>query len=236
MRRDLAHRLLSALSLIFMAGCTTTPNPQAIPMVGADQRIYFIYHHWHTSILLESAAVARYSTLFGHPELHAALRQNHYIRLGWGDGDYFTGKRKTLGGATKALVASGYSAMQVLTYRDQAALASIPAETRVPLQITEASLKRLVEYLDQSFMRTDTGEVIALPSYVDNAGAFYQAAGRYHLFSNCNTWSGRALQHAGLPIRSRLRLTARSVFEQARAISTYQQQRQAPPPPAPDTE
>ena len=98
----------------------------------------------------------------------------------------------------------------------------IPAETRVALVITEKGLRRLIRYLDNSFVRDDKGQLIPLPAYGEGVGHFYRAEGQYGLFSNCNTWSGRALQAAGLPVRSRLQLTAQSVFEQAKSISDYQ--------------
>ncbi len=216
--------LILRLFFIFpLVGCATSPNLKKVPLVEVDHQIHFIYREWHTSILLDASAFSRYSKVLSkNVSLQTELQQKKYIRIGWGDGDYFTGKRKTFGAATKALVASDYSAIQVLGYV-QEPFASIPEETRVPLWISDKSMRKLVTYFDKSFALSATREVIPLPSYAENAGAFYQAKGHYSLFSNCNTWSGRALQVAGLPVRSRLHLTAQSVFEQARAISIYQQ-------------
>ena len=105
----------------------------------------------------------------------------------------------------------------------QPPFASIPPETRVPIAITDQGMRKLIRYLDASFALDKAGAVIPLQAYVADAGRFYQASGHYSLFSNCNTWSGRALQAAQLPVRSRLQLTAQSVCEQAKAISQYQQ-------------
>ncbi len=219
--------LLSLFVLTSLVGCITSPNPKKIPLAHTDHTIHFIYREWHTSILLDVEAYARHSKLLPRSALlQAQLQQKKYMRIGWGDGNYFTGKNKTFGAATKALIASDYSAIQVLGYV-QDPFASIPAETRVPLKITDKSMRRLVRYLDQSFLRNQQKELIELPAYAENTGAFFQAKGHYSLLSNCNTWSSRALQFAGLPIRSRLHLTAQSVFEQARDISHYQQQKLA---------
>lgn len=216
--------LLILLLLNLMAGCVLAPNPKKIPLTHTDHTIYFIYEAWHTSILLDVDAYARHSKLLPKSTLlQAELQQKKYMRIGWGDGDYFTGKSKTFGAATKALVASDYLAIQVLAYT-QDPFANIPADTRVPLNITDKSMRRLVRYVDKSFARNVRHELIRLPAYEENTGAFFQAKGHYSLLTNCNTWSGRALQATGLPIRSRLHLTAQSVFEQARAIANYQQQ------------
>lgn len=209
-------RLAGCIFFAVLAGCSSLPDKEKIPTTNASQQIYFIYREWHTSILLPADAIRAHSKVM----VEEATGQQ-FVRISWGDGDYFTGKNKTFGSATKALFISRYSALQVLTYI-QPPFDEIPAETRVALVITEKGLRRLIRYLDNSFVRDDKGQSIPLPAYGEGVGHFYRAEGQYGLFSNCNTWSGRALQAAGLPVRSRLQLTAQSVFEQARSISDYQ--------------
>lgn len=204
-------------TLCALAGCTSMPAKQKIPTANIEHTIYFIYREWHTSILIDAKTVALHSRY-----LQQEATNQRYIRIGWGDGNYFTGKRKTFGSATKALIASSHSALQVIAYA-QSPFASIPPETRVPIAITDKGMRKLIRYLDKSFALDETGRVIPLQAYVTDAGNFYQASGHYSLFSNCNTWSGRALQTAKLPVRSSLQLTAQSVFEQAKYISDYQQ-------------
>lgn len=193
------------------------PAKQKIPVANTEHRIYFIYREWHTSILIDANTVARHSRY-----LQQEAAGQRYIRIGWGDGNYFTGKSKTLGSATKALIASSHSALQVIAYA-QSPFASIPPETRVPIALPDKGMRKLIRYLDNSFALDESGQVVPLQAYVTDAGNFYRARGHYSLFSNCNTWSGRALQAAKLPVRSSLRLTAQSVFEQAKFISEYQQ-------------
>lgn len=203
--------------LCALTGCTSMPAKQKIPITNTEHTLYFIYREWHTSILLDADTVARYSK-----HLKNETVDRRYIRIGWGDGNYFTGKSKTFGSATKALIASSHSALQVIAYA-QPPFAAIPPETRVPIMITDKGMRQLIRYLDKSFALDGAGQVIPLQAYATDAGNFYQASGHYSLFSNCNTWSGRALQAAKLPVRSSLQLTAKSVFEQAKYISDYQQ-------------
>jgi len=203
--------------LCSLAGCTSMPAKQKIPDTNTEHTIYFIYREWHTSILIDAKTVALHSRY-----LQQEAATQRYIRIGWGDGNYFTGKSKTFGSATKALIASSHSALQVIAYA-QPPFASIPPETRVPIAITDKGMRKLIRYLDNAFALDESGQVIPLQAYTTDTGNFYQASGHYSLFSNCNTWSGRALQAAKLPVRSSLQLTAQSVFEQARYISDYQQ-------------
>lgn len=211
-------RLLLVCGLVLLQfACSSLPDTKKIPTQNASQQIHFIYREWHTSILLPAETVLAHSRF-----LQAEAQGKQYIRVGWGDGDYFTGKSKSFGTATRALFISRYSALQVLGY-GRSPFNEIPVETRVSLAITEQGLRQLIRYIDDSFVLDAAQQPVPLQAYGEGVGHFYQARGRYGLFSNCNTWSGRALQAAGLPVRSQLQLTAQSVFEQAKAISDYQQ-------------
>lgn len=208
-------RLFIALSF-FLVGCASLPSTKNIPAANAKHTIYFIYRGWHTSILLDAKLLAAQN-----PQLAADLKGQKYARIGWGDGDYFTGKNKSAMTAAKALVASGYSAVQLLTY-DYEPFNEIPAETLVPLAITDEGMQKLMSYLGGSIAIDQQGKPVRLPAFGDAMGAFFQSKDHYSVFSNCNTWSGNALRAAGLPVANRL--TAQGVFEQARFISQWQRE------------
>lgn len=220
-------RALAVLLALLTTACSTLhTDTAAIPVRDTTHTIYYIYRDWHTSIMLDAATYRSLSTL---PQIDASLDTEvapaGYVRIGWGDGDYYTGKSTSIGTATRALFASRYSAIQVIGYTADP-FARIPAETRVPLRITDDAMQELVAYLDASFTRDgrDEGQALRpLQAYVENSGVFFEASQHYGLFNNCNTWSGEALRAAGLPVRGAFHLTAQSVFEQARAIAEYQQ-------------
>lgn len=208
--------LILCLSLALSA-CSSFPNTKQIPTDNLSHKIYFVYERWHTSILIPAASVEQHSRYFGDIAV-----QKKYVRFGYGDGDFFTGKSKTLMTGAKALVASDYSAVQVLDYW-QDPVEQIPAETLVELHISEERMQKLLRYIDKSVELDERGKPLALMAYDDNTGYFYKGKQQYSMLSNCNTWSSLALQRAGIPIKRRLKLTAQSVFEQARLISEYQQ-------------
>jgi uncharacterized protein (TIGR02117 family) len=217
-----------AIVLLLLGSCSSMPDPAAIPLSDTSNTIYFIYRDWHTSIMVDGSRFREFSKAAHSGDLGAEVKDARYVRVGWGDGDYFTGKSTTVITATRALLLSGYSAVQFLGYESDP-FQSIPAENSVPLAISDAALAELVAYIDASLAYDAAGASMRLPNYVENSGVFLQSSKRYGLLSNCNTWSGTALQVAGLPIRSALHLTAQSVFEQARAISDYQQQHRRNP-------
>jgi uncharacterized protein (TIGR02117 family) len=219
------RRFFTALFLVLLTtACATRPDVAAIPLTDTPHTIYYIYRDWHTSVMLDAVTYRNLSKL---PALNTSLSTEvapaGYVRIGWGDGDYYTGKSTSVVTATRALIASAYSAIQVIGYTADP-FARIPAETRVPLQITDQAMRELVTYVDASFARGDADNLLPLQGYVENSGVFFEASQRYGLFNTCNTWSSNALRAAGLPIRGAFNLTAQSVFEQARMISEYQQQ------------
>ena len=198
----------------FLTGCATMPRSQDIPIANTKHTIYFIYRGWHTSVLVDAKILATQI-----PKLAPDLKNQKYARVGWGDGDYFTGKNKSVSAAAKALVASGYSAVQLLPY-DYEPFTEIPVETIVPLEVTDQGLHQLLAYLGNSIAVDEQGELIRLPAFGDAMGSFFRSKSSYGIFSNCNTWSGNALRAADLPVANRL--TAQGVFDQARFISKIQ--------------
>lgn len=207
------YKIIVLLSF-FLAGCVSMPPAKNIPVTNTKHTIYFIYRGWHTSILLDAKVLAALT-----PLLAADLKGQKYARVGWGDGDYFTGKNKSAATAAKALVASGYSAVQLLPY-DYEPFGEIPAGTLVPLAITDQGLHQLAAYLGDSIAVDAQGKLVRLPAFGDAMGSFFQSKDHYSVLSNCNTWSGNALRAADLPVANRL--TARGVFEQATFISQWQ--------------
>jgi uncharacterized protein (TIGR02117 family) len=216
--------MLLGIALVFLlSGCLTlSPEVEKLvvekPAEKPTHIIYFAYHHWHTSVVVEVASFAQQNLALVE---HFHLANQKFVRVGWGDGDYFTGKSKTISTAAKALIASRYSAIQMLTY-SELELRSIPSDRIVPLAVDEKGLRQLMQYLDDSVVKNVQGDALGLPSTMTDTGIFLQAKGHYGVFNNCNTWSGRALRVAGLPVSSRL--TATGVFEQARKISELQRQ------------
>lgn len=208
--------ILLAFTFLMFVGCASQPRLQDIPLKNTSHKIYFIYRGWHTSVLIDAKTLAAQS-----PLLKDKLKGQKYARIGFGDGDYFTGKDKSTMSAAKALFASGYSAVQLLPYDDEP-FDQIPDNTRVPLAITAQGMQSLITQINQSLALDAAGKPITLPAMGDSMGYFFLASQHYGAFSNCNTWSGQVLRAAGLPIANRL--TASGVFAQAKAISDRQSQ------------
>lgn len=214
-------RLLLSCLLLLQSACHTLPDPAAVSFAPEDATLWVVYRDWHTSLLIDGDLFRRYSQAWQRdPALQRELGSARVVRVGWGDGDYFTGKSKSAGTATLALFVSHYSALQFIGY-EYDPLPTIPADTRTPLRVSETDIAALVAYIDAS-LRESGGALVPLRSYTDNAGVFFESSKQYGLLNNCNTWTGEALRSAGLPVKSAFNLTSRSIFEQAQAITLMQ--------------
>lgn len=214
-------RLLLSCLLLLQSACHSLPDPAAVSFAPHDPTLWVVYRDWHTSLLIDGDLFRRYSQAWQRdPALQHELGGARVVRVGWGDGDYFTGKSKSAGTATRALFVSHYSALQFIGY-EYDPLPTIPADTRTPLRVSEADIAALVAYIDASLLESG-GALVPLRSYTENAGVFFESSKAYGLLNNCNTWTGEALQSAGLPVKSAFNLTSRSIFEQAQAITRMQ--------------
>lgn len=199
-----------------LLGCANQPLISAVPVDNAPHIIHVVQTGWHTSLIVPAAALQASS-----PRLQQDFQGQQYLRLGWGDGDYFTGKNKHWTGATKALFASGYSALQVLAYHYEP-WSELASENHAMVAISDDGLKALAAFIERSIARDAKGQVVFLEPSKANDNVFYLAAPRYGLLNNCNTWSVDALRQAGLPVRG-LNLTATRVYSQVKQISAIQQ-------------
>ncbi|MBK6740865.1 MAG: DUF2459 domain-containing protein [Haliea sp.] len=213
-------RLLLSCLLLLQSACHSLPDPAAVSFAPDDATLWVIYREWHTSLLFDGDLFRRYSRAWQRdPALQREAGGARMVRVSWGDGDYFTGKSKSAGTATRALFVSHYSALQFIGYEYDPCPRFPP--TREPARVSEADIAALVAYIDASLLESG-GALVPLRSYTENAGVFFESSKAYGLLNNCNTWTGEALQSAGLPVKSAFNLTSRSIFEQAQAITLMQ--------------
>ena len=71
----------------------------------------------------------------------------------------------------------------------------------VAVTISQEQYRKLVQFIDDSFVRDSTGAPIQVAGYAYSTNdAFFEAQGRYHLLNTCNSWAGRALNSAGVRV------------------------------------
>ena len=183
--------------VVWLAACATGPVSSPPAETRADTRtLHVVSNGWHTGIV-----IARSDLAAGQVPEVADVPDAAYLEFGWGDRDYYPAPRPTTGMALSAALAPTPSVVH-LTGRDHPpAVPGSDGAEALSLTVSAAGLERLVARLDTVFDRPpgmDRATVVA-PGLTPRS-RFYAAHGSFHLFNNCNTWTARKLNAAGVPV------------------------------------
>ena len=165
----------------------------------APQYIYILRHDWHTGL------VVKYDDV--DPRLWPEKNdfpEALYLEVGWGDRDFYQTPRAGVGILVQAAFKSPASVLFVVglptavtRYFPQADILAIPLSRR--------GLEGLVRFIYATYKRDASGQTNPLgPSHYHRHSMFYLAEGDYSLLNTCNSWISKALQAAGLRIRTAL--------------------------------
>ncbi|MET3914811.1 uncharacterized protein (TIGR02117 family) [Variovorax sp. OAS795] len=150
----------------------------------------------HTDLVfpIHSAAID-WRQIFPLAHFEAVPPDAEFIAIGWGDREFYlntpTWADLTASRAFGAML-GGNRALLHVTYLRRAQLRR--GAYRLPL--SEAQYKQLAAYVRATL---PSGRAVPIAgAHYGKDDAFYEAEGGYHLFETCNTWTGRALRHAGV--------------------------------------
>jgi uncharacterized protein (TIGR02117 family) len=139
-----------------------------------------------------------------------------YLEVGWGDRGYYPDPTPSVWDALDAALSPGPAALHL------GGLDGPPGVTLglpvVRLPVSGPGFDRLIRYVAGHFVRGPDGAAVRIrPGHYDRSW-FYEARGRYHAFSNSNTWTARALAAAGVPVAPARALTAAALMRQVEAL------------------
>lgn len=185
------------LALLLVAGCAAgdrAPENIAAGDGPPVRSIHVISNGWHAGIIL-----ARSDIPAGLLPEAADFPADAWLEFGWGDRDYYPNPRPTMGMA----LAAGLTPTPAVLHIAGRTVLPVAADKRevLPLRVSEAGLRRLVERIDAAVERPpgqDRAASIAPGLY--ETSLFYPAHGEFHLFNTCNSWVARKLAWAGLPV------------------------------------
>jgi uncharacterized protein (TIGR02117 family) len=215
-------RLIAALAWLVCAGWLTA-CAAAPPLPPADtgprtHAVRIVSDGWHTAIVIGRPELVATGLL---PEAadfpHAA-----FLEFGWGDRVYYPAKKKTLAMTLNAALVATPAVMHM------AGLARAPeiiyaGSQVVPVALTEGGFRHLVRAIARDFMRSKGGRAKPVSRGLYPNSNFYDARGRFHLLSTCNTWTARKLRAAGINILPSGIITADQLVARLRAaIGTNQ--------------
>ncbi|HSX82304.1 MAG TPA: DUF2459 domain-containing protein [Candidatus Saccharimonadia bacterium] len=182
------------------AGCAT-PWPPLYPVLAQEELryIYVVRHDWHTGL------VVKYDDL--DPRLWPEKNdfpEALYLEVGWGDRDFYQTPRAGLGILLQAALKSPASVLFVIGL-PTAVTRYFPRADILEIPLSRLGLEELVRFVHTTYKRNVTGQTIPLGSgHNHRHSMFYLAEGDYSLSNTCNSWTSKALQAAGLPIRTAL--------------------------------
>lgn len=160
---------------------------------GPAHRIWVVSNGWHSGIVLARADVPESAI----PEI-ADFPHARFFEFGWGDAEFYPAREA---GAWLALRAAfpGPAVMHVAGLPDHPARIW-PNVTILPFAVDADALRRLLDFLRHSFDRAGAGRAVVTARGIYPFSLFYPATGRFHVFNNCNTWTGQALTAMGLGV------------------------------------
>lgn len=160
--------------------------------------IYVKTNGVHTDLVLPVKHELKDWSAFINPALTPSGDTSfQFVAFGWGDKGFYlhtpTWADLTVSTALKAAFYLGSSAMHVSFYRRIHESGSC---RRICIRPEE--YQRLIEFIQNDFQKFD-GLPILIPGYsYTGCDLFFEAHGTYGMFHTCNSWTNRALKHAGL--------------------------------------
>lgn len=126
--------------------------------------------------------------------------QATHVAIGWGDRGFFlktpTWADFKVSVAANALFMPSDTCMHVTM---KPSVTTGP-NTR-PVRISEQQYTQLVNYINDAFRRDSKGQVVQVKGeHYGWNDAFFESHGTYHFLNTCNSWVGRGLQRAGMPV------------------------------------
>jgi uncharacterized protein (TIGR02117 family) len=177
-------RRRAALGALFFA-------PALAFAASAAHRVWVVSNGWHTGIVLARADMPEAMI----PEI-ADFPHARFFEFGWGDAEFYPARE---GGAWLALRAAfpGPAVLHLAGLSDHPARIW-PNVTILPFTVDADGLRRLLDFLSNSFDRAGAGRAVATARGVYPFSLFYPATGRFHIFNNCNSWTAQALTAMGI--------------------------------------
>jgi uncharacterized protein (TIGR02117 family) len=175
--------------------------------------VFIVAHRWHSGVVLPRTALPRAIL----PEV-ADFPGGDYFEFGWGDRDYYQGKRGAWVISRAALWPSP-GVVHVASCSGKV-VTCFPYSRIVSLDISDSGVQRLSQKLSGSFQRDAQPKATVLGPGLYGDSRFYPSREKFYLLKTCNTWTARLLQAAGYPVRPASSLTVGALMKQLRPYAT----------------
>ena len=164
----------------------------------ATVEAYVMSNGVHTDYVFPlRAAAIDWSQLFLPSHPREVPPDAEFIAIGWGDREFYlntpTWSDLTVTRAFGALRGGNRALLHVTWLRRADLRGSV---WRLPLSVPQYAA--LAGHVHAALPGARAVPIAG--AHYDGNDAFYEAIGSYHLFETCNTWTGRGLRRAGVPM------------------------------------
>ncbi|WP_196888527.1 DUF2459 domain-containing protein [Aureivirga sp. CE67] len=174
--------------LISIISTYITINPQQEE--SKEKYIFLTTNGVHLDIVLPVSEMS--------PNLRDGLHfsnNSKFIAFGWGDKDFYLNTPSwedlTFKNAMKALFYKSETLMHLTEFYRQ-------ESDWVKIEISDAQLKKMNTYLENSFQRENSEKVLLKGKGYSYDDQFYKANGSYSCFKTCNSWVNSAFKYSDL--------------------------------------
>ena len=194
----LAFGALAGLYVAIAAALMLLPANTEAPDETASIEAYVLSNGVHTDLVFPARSGAiDWTALFDPRDARAVPPDAEFVAIGWGDRAFYlhtpTWADLTLRRAVGALFGANASLLHV-TWLTRAQL----RQGAYAMPLSPRQYRQLADHVRDSL---PGGRATVLPGAgYGPEDAFYEAEGSYHLFETCNTWTGRGLRRAGVPV------------------------------------
>ncbi|MGJ8654533.1 MAG: TIGR02117 family protein [Opitutaceae bacterium] len=199
--------------LLLFVGCATTPpalTPISVKESNSDVEISVVSHGRHTGIVVDAKLLNKHL-----PELESHFGNPKFYEIGWGDAGFYKANQITTGLTLHAIFWPTPTVLHIVSFNEDPQVHFSYSEV-VPISIYKDNNKRLFEFIESSFEKNDSGNLISEGEGIYGDSEFFKGTGRYYLFNTCNKWTAKALFSAGMDVNTFYPISATSVMKQIR--------------------
>ena len=208
------RQLIKALLLAVLLGaCSSKPhiiNSTEIKVSPATE-ISIVSHGWHTGFVVPAETITKQL-----PQLKERFPDVPFIEFGWGDKGFYQAKEITLGLTVQAIFWPTESVIHAVAVPDPAEEYFSNSDI-VTLCLEGEQYARLISFIENSFYRNESGEIIPLKTGIYGNSQFYKGEGDYYLMNTCNKWTAKGLSSAGMNLSTTFKLTTGSIMDYLKA-------------------
>ena len=205
--------LISTFLFLFGLGCFINLNClySQKSFEPGNEKLYIVKHTWHTGILFSRKTASPYLTVLKNDFTNA-----NYLEVGWGDLDFFTAKKGTVGLALKAVLWPTKSVLHVMPYKNHPSW-HFGEDKLIEIEVSKKGFINLIQNINNSFELNGDSQKIKVETKGFAGGQFFLSKEKYHLFKTCNVWTAKYIKDAGYPISSAFALTSKNVMTQIKS-------------------